>query len=243
MAIKTLEEKFQHELGDIYDAEHQFLDAQREMLPQATNEQVKKLLEQHIKQTEQQITVLEQAFAALGQAATRIKCQGAAGIVTENKKTLKEVSSNPALINLAIAGGSAKVEHYEVVSYRALVAGAEAMNQTKVMKLLQRNLVQEEATATKVEASLPKLLQQAVSQAAPSSGAGASSGATKKGAAKAATKSATKSASTKSASKAAAAGVTNGATTIKPPTDQPSAHDGEQQQSSTTEQASAGEGE
>ncbi len=235
MAIKTLEEKFQHELADIYDAEHQFLDAQNEMLPHATNEQVKKLLEQHIKQTEGQIAVLEQAFAALGQEATRIKCQGAAGIVAENKKTLKEVSSNPALINLAIAGGSAKVEHYEIVAYRALVAGAEAMNQSKVMKLLQRNLVQEEATATKVEASLPKLLQQAVSQAAPSSGAGASSGATK-----GAVKAATKSASTQSASKAAAAGVTKGATTNKLPTDQPSAGDGKGQ-ATATEQASAGE--
>ncbi len=235
MAIKTLEEKFHHELADIYDAEHQFLDAQREMLPQATNEQVKKLLEQHIKQTEGQITVLEQAFVALGQEPTRIKCQGAAGIVAENKKTLKEVSSNPALVNLAIAGGSVKVEHYEIVAYRALVAAAEAMNQSKVMKLLQRNLVQEEATATKVEASLPKLLQQAVSQAASSSAAGAS-----KGAVKAAT-GATKAASTHSATKAKAAGATKGATSTEPPTDQPSARGAEQQQASTTAQPSAGE--
>ncbi len=240
MPIKTLEEKFHHELGDIYDAEHQFLEAQNEMLPQATNEQVKKLLEQHIKQTEGQITVLEQAFAALGQEAKRIKCQGAAGIVAENKKTLKEVSSNPALINLAIAGGSAKVEHYEIVSYRALIAGAEAMGQAKVMKLLQRNLVQEEATATKVEASLPKLLQQAVSQAASSSDASASKGATK-GAVKAAT-GATKAASTHSATKAKAAGVTHGASSAEPPPDQPTGRDAEgQQQASTTEQPSAGE--
>ena len=236
MPIKTLEEKFHHGLADIYDAEHQFLDAQNEMLPQATNEQVKKLLEQHIKQTEGQITVLEQAFVALGQEPTRIKCQGAAGIVAENKKTLKEVSSNPALVNLAIAGGSVKVEHYEIVAYRALVAAAEAMNQSKVMKLLQRNLVQEEQTAQKVELSLPKLLQQAVSQAASSSAAGAS-----KGAVKAAT-GATKAASTHSATKAKAAGVTHGASSAEPPPDQPTGRDAEgQQQASTTEQPSAGE--
>jgi len=236
MAIKTLEEKFQHELADIYDAEHQFLEAQNQMLPQATNEQVKRLLEQHIKQTEGQITVLEQAFVALGQEPTRIKCQGAAGIVAENKKTLKEVSSNPALVNLAIAGGSVKVEHYEIVAYRALVAAAEAMNQSKVMKLLQRNLVQEEQTAQKVELSLPKLLQQAVSQAASSSAAGAS-----KGAVKAAT-GATKAASTHSATKAKAAGVTHGASSAEPPPDQPTGRDAEgQQQASTTEQPSAGE--
>lgn len=165
MAIKTLEEKFQHELGDIYDAEHQFLEMMQQVLPQASSPQVTRLLEQHIKQTEQQITVLEQAFAALGEEAERVKCQGATGIVSENKKTLKDVASDPVLVDLAIAGGSAKVEHYEISVYRGLVAGAEAMGQTKVMKLLQRNLAQEEQTAAKIEQSMPKLLQQAVKNA------------------------------------------------------------------------------
>lgn len=165
MAIKSLEEKFQHELGDIYDAEHQFLEMQRQVLPQASSPQVARLLEQHIKQTEQQITVLEQVFTALGAEAKRVKCQGATGIVNENKKTLKDVSSDPLLVDLAIAGGSAKVEHYEISVYRGLVAGAEAMGQTKVMKLLQRNLAQEEQTAAKIEQSMPKLLQQAMRNA------------------------------------------------------------------------------
>ena len=165
MGIKTLEEKFQHELGDIYDAEHQFLEMMQQALPQASSPPVTRLLEQHIKQTEQQITVLEQAFTALGAEAKRIKCQGATGIVNENKKTLKDVSSNPALVDLAIAGGSAKVEHYEISSYRGVIAGAEAMGQTQVMRLLQKNLAQEEQTAAKIEQSIPKLLQQAVKNA------------------------------------------------------------------------------
>lgn len=175
MTIKTLEEKFQHELGDIYDAEHQFLEQMQQMQPQASAPQVTRLLEQHIKQTEQQIATLEQVFAALGAEAKRIKCQGASGIVSENKKTLKDVSSNPMLADLAIAGGSAKVEHYEISAYRALVAGAEAMGQSKVLRLLQKNLAQEEQTAEKIEQSIPKLLQQAVKSAgsAGSSGKGA----------------------------------------------------------------------
>lgn len=170
MAIKSLEEKFQHELGDIYDAEHQFLEMQQQVLPQASSPQVQRLLEQHIKQTEQQIGVLEQVFAALGVEAKRVKCQGAAGIVNENKKTLKDVSSDPLLADLAIAGGSSKVEHYEISAYRGLVAGAEAMGQAKVMKLLQRNLAQEEQTAAKIEQTMPKLLQQAVKNAGSAAG-------------------------------------------------------------------------
>jgi len=179
MAIKTLNEKFHHSLGDIYDAEHLFLEAQQEMLPQVQNAQLQKLIEQHIKQTEQQIATIQQAFKALGAEPKRVKCLGANGIVNENRKTLKEVSSNPALVDLAIAGGSSKVEHYEVSCYRALVQIAEQTGQAKVAKLLQKNLAQEEQTASKVEASMPKLLQQAIKSEQGLSAAGATKAATK----------------------------------------------------------------
>ena len=43
MAINTLEEKFIHGLGDIYDAEHRFLEAQEKMLPSATSSTVQTL--------------------------------------------------------------------------------------------------------------------------------------------------------------------------------------------------------
>ncbi len=162
MAIKNLNEKFLHGIGDIYDAEHQFLEAQQEMLPQANSTTVKTLLEQHIRETEQQITVLEQVFEALGESPEREKCAAAAGIVKENEKTLSEVSGNPALVDLAISGGSSKVEHYEIANYRMLITGAEQMGHTEIARLLQKNLQQEEATAQKIESSAPALFQQAM---------------------------------------------------------------------------------
>lgn len=164
MTIKTLQEKFLHGLGDIYDAEHQFLEAQQEMLPQANSTTVKSLLEQHIKETEQQITVLEQVFEAVGETPKREKCAASAGIVKENESLLSEVSGNPALVDLAISGGAAKVEHYEIATYRMLITGAQQMGQTQVAKLLQQNLQQEEATAQKIETSASALFQQALAQ-------------------------------------------------------------------------------
>jgi len=62
MAIYTLNEKFVHGLRDIYDAEHQFLEAQQQMVQQATDASLKTNITTHIKQTQQQITKLEQAF-------------------------------------------------------------------------------------------------------------------------------------------------------------------------------------
>jgi ferritin-like metal-binding protein YciE len=166
MAINTLQEKFLHGIQDIYDAEHQFLDAQNEMLQQANSAIVQRLLEEHIAQTEQQIGVLEQVFAELGEEADRANCAGAAGIVSEGSKLLSEVSGNPHLVDLAIAGSCDKVEHYEIAAYRGLIAAAEAMGNGQVVNLLRRNLEQEEMTAQRIESSTPALLQQAMGRAA-----------------------------------------------------------------------------
>ncbi|MCP9495339.1 MAG: DUF892 family protein [Pyrinomonadaceae bacterium MAG19_C2-C3] len=162
MAIKSLQEKFLHGLGDIYDAEHQFLEAQQEMLPEATSPTVISLLETHIAQTEEHITTLEEVFNLLDETAERVKCAGAAGIVTEGQKTLKEVSGTPQLVDLAISGSCGKVEHYEIANYRMLITGAEQMGQTEVVQLLTRNLKQEEQTAKLIEQSAPELFQQAM---------------------------------------------------------------------------------
>ena len=163
MAINNLNEKFIHDLGDIYDAEHRFLEAQQQMVQQAKNPTVKTLLQEHITQTEQQIQNLEQVYSTLGEKPKRIKCDAATGLVSEGQKLMKETSGNPALLDVAMTGAQAKVEHYEVACYRGLIEGARIMGQDQVLQLLQQNLQQEEQTAKRVEQSIPQLLQQAMS--------------------------------------------------------------------------------
>ena len=136
------------------------------MLSHANSQTVKLLLEEHIAQTEEQIGILEQVYEVIGEEPERIKCAGAAGIVSEGQKTLKEVSGTPTLVDLAIAGSCSKVEHYEIASYRALITGAQQTGQTEVARLLQQILQQEEHTAQKIEQSTPQLYQQAMSHAA-----------------------------------------------------------------------------
>ena len=168
MAIKTLEEKFIHGLGDIYDAEHRFLEAQEKMLPNATSSTVQELLETHIAETQQQIVNLTQVYEVLGLTPKRVSCDGAAGIVTEGDKLLKETQDTPALADLAITGGCSKVEHYEIASYRGLIAGAEQIGQTEVVRLLTENLQQEEKTAQTIESNMLALLQKAMQTASQS---------------------------------------------------------------------------
>jgi len=162
MAIKTLEEKFQHGLGDIYDAEHRFLEAQQTMLESATSATVRKNLEKHIVETEQQIVNLTKVYEALGLTPKRVACDAAKGLVTEGDKLLKETKDVPELADLGITGSCSKVEHYEIAAYRGLIACAESMGQTEIARLLQENLQQEENTAQTLEATIPALLKQAM---------------------------------------------------------------------------------
>ncbi len=161
MPIKTTQEKFIHELGDILDAENRFLKGQQEMLEQVTDETLKSGLQTHIGETEQQIKNLEQVFSAIGEEPKTEKCDAAQGLVSEAKKSVSEAGT-PELRDCLIGSSAAKNEHYEIASYRGLIEGARLMGQDQVVTLLQQNLQQEEKTAQLLESNAPKLLQKAM---------------------------------------------------------------------------------
>ncbi|NTU79075.1 MAG: ferritin-like domain-containing protein [Chloroflexales bacterium] len=166
MAMTTLEEKFVHDLGDIYDAEHRFLEAQREMMQQAKATELKTMIREHIAQTEEQIRNLDQVYQTIGAKAKRVKCDAANGLVIEGQKGMKEAADQPALLDCVIANTAAKVEHYEIATYRGLITLCEGLGQSSVLNLLVQNLQQEEQTAQRVEQSLPQLVQKVSKQRA-----------------------------------------------------------------------------
>jgi ferritin-like metal-binding protein YciE len=161
MSINTLDEKFTHELQDIYDAEHRFLEAQQQMMQQASSHKLQGMIRTHIQETEGQIRNLEQIFSLLGENAKRVKCDAAVGLVSEGQKSMEEAGS-AEIRDCLIAGAAARVEHYEIASYRGLVMGAELMGNHDVLHLLHQNLQQEEQTAQLIEDNAPTLLKNAM---------------------------------------------------------------------------------
>ena len=164
MPISNPQEKFVHELCLVYDAEHRFLEAQQEMIQQASDEHLRSMLQNHINQTQRQAQNLEQVFSQLGQEPRRTTSQAAQGLVADDQTSLQEAESGP-IADLLIAGTQAKVEHFEIACYEGLVTGAQQMGQDQIVDLLKQNLLQEQETARMVEQSLP-LLEQKAMQAA-----------------------------------------------------------------------------
>ncbi len=171
MPLDTLENTLTHELSDLLSAENQFSKALKQVIKAADSAAVKQMAEQHLRETEQQIENLKQAFSKLEQKPERgLVCKGAQGIVEEANSTLKEEKPKGALKDLALIGGSLRIEHYEIAGYRAAVATARALGEREVVKLLQANLKQEEATAKKLEAGAQEILKSATSSAGASGG-------------------------------------------------------------------------
>ncbi|MBH8575960.1 ferritin-like domain-containing protein [Nostocaceae cyanobacterium CENA369] len=161
--ITNLQDKFLYKIGTMLDAEIRFLEAQQLMCQCCRDNQLKSLIETHVRETEQQIKNLEQVFSTLGQQPQRVNCDAAAGLVSDGQKLMLLASDNPTIVDLALAAEQAKVEQLEIISYRGLIMNAEVLGHNQVVQLLRQNLQQEEQTAQKLEQSMPQLLKQAQS--------------------------------------------------------------------------------
>jgi ferritin-like metal-binding protein YciE len=162
--ISNPQEKFVYELCTMYDAENRFLEAQQMMLQCCENNQLRSLIETHIRETEQQIRNLEQVFSTLKQQPQRVNCESAAGLISDGQKLMLLTADNPKIVEQGIAGGQLAVEHLEIACYRCLIQCAQQMGQNQVVDLLQQNLQQEEQTAQRLEQLIPQLLQETSSK-------------------------------------------------------------------------------
>jgi ferritin-like metal-binding protein YciE/sporulation protein YlmC with PRC-barrel domain len=164
MPIADVRELFVHELGDIYDAEHRFLEGQREMAEEATDPDLAQAIRQHIEQTEQHIRNLEGVYDRLGQEPERANSGVAQELVNKAQEDLQEAQSE-AIRDCAINAAIMRVEYFEVGSYRGMLNEATQLGHQEVVSLLEENLRQEEETAQLAERSAPELLRRAQEEA------------------------------------------------------------------------------
>ncbi len=163
MPIANTRELLLHELCELYDAEHRFLEGQVQMVHEATDSDLQSSIESHIYQTRQHIRNLEQFFREIGQEPRRWTNEVAQRLVNEAQEGVQETQSD-ALRDCMINAAVVKVEHFEIGSYRSLIAGARLImgQSTVVDNLLQTNLRQEEETAQIAEQSTGVLFQKAL---------------------------------------------------------------------------------
>lgn len=147
--IETMDDLFLHTLQDIYYAENRIEKSLPDMIAKASDGELKKGFQMHLKQTRSQIKRLDQAFKKMKMQPEGHKCPAIDGIIDETNEIAGEVDDKMVL-NAALIGAAQAVEHYEITRYGTLVTWAKLLGRNDVAKLLYTNLREEKATDTKL---------------------------------------------------------------------------------------------
>lgn len=142
---QSLHALLSHELKDLYDAEHQILEALPMMIEQATAPELQKALKEHLAETKMHVKRLEDAFGMINEKVERITCDGMKGLIKEGQHVLKG-TMDPAVKDDAIISAAQRVEHYEIASYGSARDHAKHLGFKEMAELLDATL-QEEGNA------------------------------------------------------------------------------------------------
>lgn len=144
MALKTMNDLFVHGLKDIYFAEKALLRSLPAMAKGASADDLKAALEVHLGETERQIVRLERIFDHLGQPARGIRCEAMDSLILEASDVMDEVE-DPEIRDAGILAAIQTIEHYEISRYGTLIAWANQLGLSDIVKLLQQSLGEEKS--------------------------------------------------------------------------------------------------
>lgn len=142
MNIENLKKLWVHELKDLYNAEHQILDAMPSMLEAAQDEDLKNAFRSHEKTTRKQVSRLEKIFETLEFEPRGHHCAGMEGLIKEANSVIKSISE-PDVRDAALVAASQRIEHYEMAGYGVARTFAEKLGEYDAADLLQESLNEE----------------------------------------------------------------------------------------------------
>lgn len=144
MKMATLHDLYVDELKDLYNAEHQLLEALPAMAKAADDRQLVKAFTGHLAETKVQIKRLDKIFKELDISPTGKTCKAMKGLLAEGKDTIAD-DADPAVKDAALIASAQRVEHYEIAGYGCVRTFARRLGYTQAANLLQETLDEEGA--------------------------------------------------------------------------------------------------
>jgi len=158
--MRRAHEMFVHELTDMLDAEQKLVEALGKQAEESSRPDLRKAFQSHQAQTEKQVERLRQCFESLGEEPEDTECKGIRGLIEEHDTFVEEEDPSEDLVDIFNTVAAAKVESYEIQAYQSLIRMADLMEHTKVSRLLNQNLKEEQQTLKKMEGFSKKLKPQ-----------------------------------------------------------------------------------
>jgi len=151
MKPNSLQELYVEQLRDLYDAEHQIIKALPKMVDEATSNDLKDALTEHLEITKTQATRLERIFESSGEKAKGEKCKGMQGVIQEGSDLIGDIEDDDVR-DAAIIASAQRVEHYEMAGYGTARTYATLLGDENASQLLQQTLDEEKEADQKLTA-------------------------------------------------------------------------------------------
>jgi len=149
MKVENLRELFIDELRDLYSAENQLTKALPKVAKAASDGELKKAIEHHLKETEGHVQRLEQIFERLKQSPKGKTCTGMEGLIAETDERISE-GGDPDAIDAGLIADAQRVEHYEISAYGSARTFANLLGEKQMVQLLEATLKEEKAADAKL---------------------------------------------------------------------------------------------
>src|ERR1700761_4442135 len=157
-----LHEVMLEELRDLYSAESQLTKALPKLVSAAEDEELQVALAEHLEETKVQVERLKEVFALLEEKPTGKHCNGMEGLIEEGKEAIDEKEEGEPY-DIGLIGAAARVEHYEIAGYTAVIAMLHGLGLDEAADKLQETLAEENTALEKLEAKIQELIQTAAS--------------------------------------------------------------------------------
>ena len=147
MQLGTLNDLFEHELADLYNAENQLIAALPKMARAASNSELKSAFEQHLEETRDHVRRLEDIRGQIGSSLSE-QCEGMKGLIQEGEEVVN-ATGDPSAKDAALISAAQRVEHYEIAAYGTARTLADELDLDDAKDLLDQTL-DEESNADKL---------------------------------------------------------------------------------------------
>jgi ferritin-like metal-binding protein YciE len=152
-----LREVMLEELRDLYSAENQLVKALPKLAKAAEDDELRQAFSEHLEETRGQVERLKQVFSLLQEKPTGKHCNGMEGLIEEGKEAIDEEEEGEAY-DIGLIGAAARVEHYEIAGYTAVIAMLKGLGLKEAAAHLADTLNEENSALEKLESKIQELI-------------------------------------------------------------------------------------
>jgi len=150
MGANSLQELFEHELGDIYFAEHRMVEAYEAFAANSNDQELTETFERQRERVGDHIERLVEIFDTMGEPPQEEKCQGIEGLLAEYREFVAE-DPNANVLDIYNVSTAGKTQRYEITAYESLVEIAKALDNEEAAALLRETLDEERETLERLQ--------------------------------------------------------------------------------------------